>query len=234
MRFGGIDYDNDPDAIAKLDEFIRHAQRILTSYGGNLLHLTLGDKGAYLYTVFGSPVAHEDDAARAAAAALELRDLASVTAATDIQIGIAHGRLRSGTYGHALRQAFTCLGDAGNLSARLMGKAPPGEIFVPETVRHAAGDVFHLGEARADHRQGQGRADTGVRAEGLEAARVAPAGRERSGRSSAAGGSWNGSAPISTRCSPGMGASSASRRRPASASRGWWRNSRASRASAAS
>ena len=66
-----------------------------------------------------------------------------MTAATDIQIGIAHGRLRSGTYGHALRQAFTCLGDAGNLSARLMGKAPPGEIFVPETVRHAAGDVSH-------------------------------------------------------------------------------------------
>jgi len=142
VRFGGIDYDNDADAIRKLDEFIRHAQRILTSYGGNLLHLTLGDKGAYLYTVFGSPVAHEDDAARAAAAAIELRDLGSITAATDIQIGIAYGRLRSGTYGHAQRQAFTCLGDAGNLSARLMGKAPPGEIFVPEPVRRAAGDAF--------------------------------------------------------------------------------------------
>ena len=56
--------------------FIRaRAARSSRRYGGNLLHLTLGDKGAYLYTVFGSPVAHEDDAARAAAAALELRDL---------------------------------------------------------------------------------------------------------------------------------------------------------------
>ena len=45
-----------------------------------LLQLTLGDKGAYLYAVFGSPQAHEDDAARAAAAALELRELASTTA----------------------------------------------------------------------------------------------------------------------------------------------------------
>ena len=30
VRFGGIDYDHDDDAIEKLDDFIRHAQRILT------------------------------------------------------------------------------------------------------------------------------------------------------------------------------------------------------------
>jgi class 3 adenylate cyclase/tetratricopeptide (TPR) repeat protein len=142
VRFGGIDYDFDDDAIGKLDGFVRHVQRIVTSYGGNLLHLTLGDKGAYLYVVFGSPLAHEDDAARAAAAALELRELGSVTAAVDIQIGIAYGRLRSGMYGHAQRQAFTCLGDAVNLAARLMLKAPPGQIYVAESVRRAAGDVF--------------------------------------------------------------------------------------------
>ena len=66
LRFDGIDYDDDPDAIAKLDDFVRQAQRIMAGYGGNVLQLTLGDKGAYLYGVFGSPIAHEDDAARAA------------------------------------------------------------------------------------------------------------------------------------------------------------------------
>src|SRR5205823_813122 len=142
VRFGGIDYDFDDDAIEKLDIFVRHVQRIVTSYAGNLLHVTLGDKGAYLYAVFGSPLAHEDDAARAAAAALELRDLAFVTAVTEIQIGIAYGRLRSGMYGHAQRQTFTCLGDAVNLAARLMSHAPPGQIYVAESVRRAAGDVF--------------------------------------------------------------------------------------------
>src|SRR4029079_7615845 len=70
LRFGGIDYDDDPDAIGKLDAFVRRAQMIMAGYGGNVLQLTLGDKGAYLYGVFGSPVAHEDDAARGAAAAL--------------------------------------------------------------------------------------------------------------------------------------------------------------------
>jgi class 3 adenylate cyclase/tetratricopeptide (TPR) repeat protein len=142
VRFGGIDYDDDDDAIQKLDQFICHVQRILASFGGNLLHLTLGDKGGYLYAVFGSPLAHEGDAARAAAAALELRELPSITAAVDIQIGVTYGRLRSGTYGHQHRQAFTCLGDAVNLASRLMTKAPPGHIYVSAAVRGAAGDVF--------------------------------------------------------------------------------------------
>ena len=88
LRFAGIDYDDDPEAIEKLDGFVRQAQRIMAGYGGNVLQLTLGDKGAYLYGVFGSPVAHEDDAARAATAALELRDLERTTDAREIQIGV--------------------------------------------------------------------------------------------------------------------------------------------------
>jgi class 3 adenylate cyclase len=142
VRFAGIDYDEDDHAIDKLDDFVRRAQRIFDSYGGNLLQLTLGDKGAYLYAVFGSPHAHEDDAARAAAAALDVRALEQTTAATGIQIGITHGRLRSGTYGHELRRTFVCLGDAVNLSARLMSKAPPGQIYVSEPVHRGAGASF--------------------------------------------------------------------------------------------
>ncbi|HEY6571494.1 MAG TPA: AAA family ATPase, partial [Candidatus Limnocylindrales bacterium] len=142
LRFGGIDYDHDDDAIGKLDEFVRAAQRVLNGYGGNVLQLTLGDKGAYLYGVFGSPLAHEDDASRAAAAALDLRDLEKTTAARDIQIGIAHGRLRSGTYGHEMRRTFVCLGDAVNLAARLMGAAPPERIYVAGDVREDAGESF--------------------------------------------------------------------------------------------
>ncbi|MGK2851275.1 MAG: tetratricopeptide repeat protein [Candidatus Limnocylindrales bacterium] len=142
LRFGGIDYDDDPDAIAKLDAFVVQAQRIMAGYGGNVLQLTLGDKGAYLYGVFGSPVAHEDDASRAASAALDLRDLERTTDAQDIQIGVTRGRLRSGTYGHAMRRTFVCLGDAVNLSARLMSAAPAGGIYVDDRIRQEAGDAY--------------------------------------------------------------------------------------------
>jgi class 3 adenylate cyclase/tetratricopeptide (TPR) repeat protein len=142
VNFRGIDYDADPEAPEKLDEFIRAAQRILFGYGGNVLELTLGDKGAYLNGVFGTPIAHEDDGARACAAALDIQALAATTAARDIRIGITHGRLLGGTVGHADRKTFTCLGDVVNLSARLMSKAPPGEVYVSEPVRRLAGAGF--------------------------------------------------------------------------------------------
>ena len=142
VRFTGIEYDADDAAVEKLDNFVRRAQRVLTEYGGNLLQLTLGDKGAYLYAVFGSPHAHEDDAARACAAALRLLDLERETAARELQVGITQGRLRSGTYGHDRRRTFVCLGDAVNLAARLMSKAEPGEIYVEGAIERSAGDAF--------------------------------------------------------------------------------------------
>ena len=142
VRFTGIDYDTDDDAIEKLDEFIRRSQSVFEEHGGHLLQLTLGDKGAYLYGVFGSPQAHEDDAARAAAAALGILALDGETAARELQIGIAKGRLRSGTYGHAMRRTFVCLGDAVNLAARLMSHAWPGQVITTADVQDEAGEAF--------------------------------------------------------------------------------------------
>jgi predicted ATPase/class 3 adenylate cyclase len=143
VSFGGIDYDGDEAASEKLDEFIRASERVLHGYGGSVVSLTIGDKGAYLYGVFGTPIAHEDDAARACAAGLELLELERSTAARNIQVGITHGRLQSGTYGHARRRTWGCLGDAVNLAARLMSKAPSGGIYVSEPVQRSAGDAFN-------------------------------------------------------------------------------------------
>ena len=142
LRFGGIDFDEDPEAVGKLDVLVSRAQQIVDSYGGNVLQLTIGDKGAYLYAVFGAPVAHENDGARACAAALELIALGVTTAAKGLQIGIAAGQLRSGTYGHAERRTFCCLGDAVNLAARLMSAAPAGGIYVSAEVRRTASHDF--------------------------------------------------------------------------------------------
>lgn len=139
LSFGGLDYDHDPGAQAKLDGFVVAAQQIVDGYGGSTLQLTIGDKGAYLHAVFGTPLAHEDDSARACAAALELIQLENDHPVTGLQIGLSRGRLRSGTYGHAMRRTFCCLGDAVNLAARLMSAAPPGEIYASADVWRAAG-----------------------------------------------------------------------------------------------
>lgn len=89
----------------------------------------------YLYGVFGAPVAHDDDAARVCAAALDLLALESGTAVTGLKLGISQGRVRSGTYGHRQRRTLCCLGDPVNLAARLMSVAPSGAVYVSEPVR---------------------------------------------------------------------------------------------------
>lgn len=137
-RFGVPDFDDDPDAVPKLDAFVIAVQRVIDEYGGSTLQLTIGDKGAYLYAVFGTPLAHEDDVARACSAALEVRDLEGAHAVTDLQLGLARGRVRSGTYGHRWRRTFCCLGDPVNLAARLMTASPPGAILVSADVHDVA------------------------------------------------------------------------------------------------
>ena len=73
-----------------------------------------------------------------------------------------------------MRRTFVCLGDAVNLSARLMSAAPPGQIYVSEAVHHGAGDAFHVGVDPGPDRQGQGRTGRGLCVERLAGARLAP------------------------------------------------------------
>jgi class 3 adenylate cyclase/tetratricopeptide (TPR) repeat protein len=142
LRFGGIDFDIDDSAGEWLDAFIRRAQVVLANTGGSLLQLTVGDKGAYLYAAFGAPVAHEDDARRAARAALDLHALAADLGLPPFQIGLSQGIVRTGAYGGPTRQTYGALGDEVNVAARLMQAAAPGTTLATERVRSLAGDTL--------------------------------------------------------------------------------------------
>lgn len=143
LRFEGIDYDDDPNAPQKLDTFIRETEHILARLDGSLLQLTIGDKGSYLYAVFGAPVAHEDDAVRSVNAALAMQELANgLPFLRPVQIGLTTGRMRTGAYGSVQRRTYGVLGDAVNLSARLMAAAKPGQTFVSEAVVAVTGNRF--------------------------------------------------------------------------------------------
>jgi len=134
VKFGGFDFDDDPDVASGVDAFVRAVQHVLERYAGTLLGITVGDKGAYINAVVGAPRRHEDDALRAVSAALEIRDLEHSTAARGIQVGVAHGPIYAGSYGHSHRRTYTVLGDPTNVAARLMSAAPPGEVYVTDEV----------------------------------------------------------------------------------------------------
>lgn len=145
VNFAGIDIDEDGEAAGKLDEVVRRAQHVATEYEGNVLQVTSGDKGNYLYLAFGAPVAHEDDVRRAAAAALDLRDaLSRLGFLSHLSLGLGHGAARTGAYGSAARRTYGALGEGTNMAARMMSAAPHGRVYASGDFAAALGDGFVL------------------------------------------------------------------------------------------
>jgi adenylate cyclase len=135
LRFSGIDYDHDPQAVSRLNEYVRAVQNLIQKEEGDLLEITVGDKGSYLYISFGGCVSHEDDSRRAALAAFQLSSIKTgLEEAAGIQIGISRGTMRAGEYGGKTRRSYGALGDDVNLAARLMGRASPGEVLISRRV----------------------------------------------------------------------------------------------------
>ncbi len=145
LKFDGIEYDEDEQAGEKLDLFIQWVQNVLARYEAYVLQVTVGDKGSYLYTAFGAPLAHDDDPGRAVAAGLELSTPPpNLRFIHTIQIGISQGRVRAGAYGADASRTYGVLGEETNMAARLMGKAGLGQVYVREWVAEAVRSQYNV------------------------------------------------------------------------------------------
>ena len=126
VGFEGPDYDNDPDAACKLQASFARFAEIIGRYDGHLRQIDVGDKGSLFIVLFGAPVLHEDDEARALLCTRELFDLES----EHMRAGIATGFTFCGSVGSATRKEYAAVGDTVNVAARLMQAAGPGEALV--------------------------------------------------------------------------------------------------------
>ncbi len=99
---------------------------------------------------FGFPRAHEDDAARAIHAGLEIAEVVATlqTRAREklaVRVGIATGLVVVGDLvGHGSAQEQAVVGDTPNLAARLQGLAEAGGVVVAAATRRLIGDRFRL------------------------------------------------------------------------------------------
>jgi adenylate cyclase len=103
--------------------------------------------GDAVLAVFGAPVAHEDDPARACNAALDMMDRGAALSRewatrlgqpVTLHVGIHTGPVVAGGLGGAADAAYAVTGDTVNTTSRLLAAAPAGTILVSEATRSLA------------------------------------------------------------------------------------------------
>jgi len=142
-----ISEQRDPEHVsALLGEVFGVLEQAVSLYDGTI------DKhiGDAIMVLFGAPLAHEDDPARALRCALSMQSrLAEYNAShaaelpqlLNLHIGINTGLVLAGQVG-ATNKSYSVMGDAVNLAARLEGLSGPGEILVGEATWQLTGSLF--------------------------------------------------------------------------------------------
>jgi class 3 adenylate cyclase len=107
--------------------------------------------GDGMMALFGAPIAHEDSARRAVAAALRMQgslgQYASVmkqihSVESRFRVGLNTGPVVVGTVTDNLQMDFTAIGDTVNLAARMEQAADPGSVLISEHTHQIVGDFF--------------------------------------------------------------------------------------------
>ncbi|MGI8808961.1 MAG: AAA family ATPase [Acidimicrobiales bacterium] len=138
----------DPEQLQEvIDPLITMLSDVVARYEGYV------DKyaGDALLAIFGAPVSHEDDAARALQVAIDmheaLRTASSATALDTpltLHIGVNTGHVVARVMGHRVRMDYSVVGDAVILAQRLESAASAGETYVGEITYRLTEDDFEF------------------------------------------------------------------------------------------
>src|SRR5215468_11041607 len=138
----------DPEDLhAVMDGCFQHLMDAVHRYEGTVNQFT----GDGIMALFGAPIAHEDHAVRAVAAALAMQKAVRHYADTlraqrgvdfAVRIGINTGPVVVGKIGDDLRMDYTAQGETVNLAARLQQVAPPGGMRLSEATMRLVSGYF--------------------------------------------------------------------------------------------
>ena len=138
----------DPEELhGIMDGCFQRVMEAVHRYEGTVNQFT----GDGVMALFGAPVAHEDHAVRAVAAASAIqRSLAGYAAEIrrtrglefGMRIGLNSGPVVVGKIGDDLRMDYTAQGETVNLAARLQQAGEPGAVLVSEATRRLAERYF--------------------------------------------------------------------------------------------
>src|SRR5436190_7544708 len=143
----GLSERHDPEPVRNvIGRYFDEMQRVLERHGGTVEKFV----GDAIMSVFGHPIAHEDDAVRAVRAAAEMRSALSAlneqldrkfAVRLEMRTGINTGEVVAGdpAFGHAF-----VTGDAVNTAKRLEEAAQHGEILVGENTLRLVRDAVRV------------------------------------------------------------------------------------------
>ncbi len=135
------------EILQMLNEYYERIVDIVFTHEGTV------DKfiGDAIMVIWGAPVAHDDDPARAVRAAIDIRrelvdfNKPRVSAGKreiKIGVGINTGKVVAGYIGSSQTMSYSVVGDTVNTAARLCSAAKAGEIIVSEMTHTKIKDLF--------------------------------------------------------------------------------------------
>ena len=141
----------DPEDVrAVLGPYHARLRSELERHGGTVEKF-IGDA---VMSLFGAPVAHEDDPERAARAALAIRNFA-VDEGLELRIGITTGEVLVSLGARPAEGEGMASGDVVNTAARLQSAAPINGILADETTYRATRQTIEYSEAPAVEAKGK-------------------------------------------------------------------------------
>ena len=128
-------------ASEELEALLSRAQRALDEHGVTFLATDADRAAGKLFVVSGAPTASTDDEDRMLFA---LREIVAHDGRLRVRAGVNRGRAFAVHLGAPERRTYTTMGDTTNLAARVMGKAPDGQVLATRAVLDHTRSPFAL------------------------------------------------------------------------------------------
>jgi len=143
LQFTGLDQMITTDGVLAaaetIDTLVRVVQESVEARQVTFLGTDIAADGGKIILASGVPTATGHDEEQML---LALRSIVATTPPIPIRIGVNWGHVFAGEIGPPYRRTFTVMGDAVNLSARLMARATPGDILSTQEVLEGSRTVF--------------------------------------------------------------------------------------------
>jgi class 3 adenylate cyclase/tetratricopeptide (TPR) repeat protein len=145
LHYQGVDdlIEREGAAVAaqRLDALIRVVQEAADARAITFLATDIATNGGKVILTAGVPTTTGRDEEEML---LALRQVISAGTALPVSIGVSWGRIFAGEVGTPYRRTYTVMGDSVNLAARLMARAPAGEIYATTEVVAGSRTTFEV------------------------------------------------------------------------------------------